>query len=646
MSTTRTALMVALRALLTAVLGLAAVGAVGALGAVSAPSASAEEAPPHKLLLMLDSSGSMNEPDPSGLTKIEAAKQALTSVVNGLPATAAVGLRVYGATVQSAKPTPEACADTQLVAPIATLDKAALTASIAGFKAVGHSPIAHSLTEGVRDLGTVGKRTIVLVSDGQETCVPDPCPVVRKLVENGIDLQIDTVGFAVNDNARAQLRCIADAGRGTYYDAKDAATLATSLTKLSTRATRSFAVSGKRVVGTPTEAGAPELTAGSYVDTFTTGAGRKNYTLTRTVPGSTLHVSLASRPPVDLVGGGYNTEAFRFYVKDAKGTDCIGANGLASRIGMSTMFSIVSDTRLVPRSSDATVCRTDATMNLQITRDEGNATPADAEILVMEEPPVTSTAGLPATAEKPEPGPVVDRPRFTGDATPIVGGVAFSDAPRIDAGIFTETYLPGETIFYRVPVDWGQRLAVTINPPTFAAAAADRLGPLYDATIYGPDRARVGVEPQGMGHLGKGTGLPSDTSTWPVFRQTPEVRYLNRDSSGIASSALAGNHYLAISMPTNSNGVVTPIQVTFKVEVLGTPNGKPAYAVSPTPSASPAPSSGTSGTSGTSTDPNAGPSASATAPISESGPPWALIGGGVVLLVALGGGLTAYAKRR
>ncbi|MGL4743428.1 MAG: VWA domain-containing protein, partial [Dermatophilaceae bacterium] len=151
--------------------------------AAVAPAVRSDDSNAGRLLLMLDASGSMKEPDRSGTTKIEAAKSALTTVVGQLPDDAEVGLRVYGANVDGkGQPTPAACADTQLVAPVAPLDRPALTKAIGGFRAVGETPIAHSLEKGLADLGPAGKRTIVLVSDGQESCVPDPCPVVRKLV--------------------------------------------------------------------------------------------------------------------------------------------------------------------------------------------------------------------------------------------------------------------------------------------------------------------------------------------------------------------------------------------------------------------------------------------------------------------------------
>ena len=73
---------------------------IGLLGGTGLAAATAADEPvPGRLLLLLDASGSMKAKDPSGLTKIEAAKKALTGVVGALPDTAQVGLRVYGATV-------------------------------------------------------------------------------------------------------------------------------------------------------------------------------------------------------------------------------------------------------------------------------------------------------------------------------------------------------------------------------------------------------------------------------------------------------------------------------------------------------------------------------------------------------------------
>ena len=133
-------------ALVLAVAGLSP-SAGSAAGAVNAETSgvTSADAVPGKLLLMLDASGSMKAKDPSGLTKIEAAKKALTAVVGALPDTAQVGLRVYGATVDGGQTHPRRLRRHPARPPIGTLDKAGLTSSIAAIKALGETPIAHSL---------------------------------------------------------------------------------------------------------------------------------------------------------------------------------------------------------------------------------------------------------------------------------------------------------------------------------------------------------------------------------------------------------------------------------------------------------------------------------------------------------------------
>lgn len=123
---------------------------------------------------------------------------------------------------------------------------------------------------------------------------------VKEIVDAGIGLQIDTVGFGVDDTARGQLACIAEVGGGTYYDAEDASGLTSSLTKLTTRTARPFMVLGTPVEGTPTPDDAPVIGPGQYVDSLSTssqGQVEKHYRIQRTQPNSTLKVSMVGRLP-------------------------------------------------------------------------------------------------------------------------------------------------------------------------------------------------------------------------------------------------------------------------------------------------------------------------------------------------------------
>ncbi|MDR7255026.1 hypothetical protein J2X46_004028 [Nocardioides sp. BE266] len=213
---------------------------VGVLVVAAPPTSAAEGAPDGaagKLMLVLDSSGSMKEKVPGGQTKIAAAKEALHRVVKQLPAEQAVGLRVFGAEVFS-RNDKDACQDSQLRVPVGTGNQAVLDDAIDSYKPYGETPIGYALGQAAKDLGSEGERSIVLVSDGEPTCEPDPCQVAKDLSKQGIELKIDVVGLDVDAKTGDTLRCIAENGHGTYYDVDNADDFATSLIKVTTRAAR------------------------------------------------------------------------------------------------------------------------------------------------------------------------------------------------------------------------------------------------------------------------------------------------------------------------------------------------------------------------------------------------------------------------
>lgn len=149
---------------------------------------------------------------------------------------------------------------------VAPLDRNRMERAVDSFSAKGETPIASSMGKAVDDLGDSGKRVIILISDGQETCAKDPCQVAKKLAKSGVELQFNAIGLAVNSKARQQLQYIATAEGGNYYDAADTQALNDAINKLTPRALRPFQVSGTPVQGTVDVAGAPPVTAGQYKD--------------------------------------------------------------------------------------------------------------------------------------------------------------------------------------------------------------------------------------------------------------------------------------------------------------------------------------------------------------------------------------------
>jgi Mg-chelatase subunit ChlD len=176
--------------------------------------------------LVLDASGSMLQ-RLEGQRRIEIARSVLNRLVTKtLPAGTPLALRVFGHT------RPGSC-ETALAVPLAPHAPEALTAQIAAIQPqnLAKTPIADSLREVAKDLaGARGPRTVVLVTDGEETCGGDPRAEIAALVSQGIDVRVNIVGFAVDDaGLKERFREWARTGGGEYFDAGNAEELSTAL---------------------------------------------------------------------------------------------------------------------------------------------------------------------------------------------------------------------------------------------------------------------------------------------------------------------------------------------------------------------------------------------------------------------------------
>jgi Mg-chelatase subunit ChlD len=234
----------------------------------------AVDASPPSILIVMDASRSMSKPAGDGRTRLQAAKAALRTLVDGLPESARVGLRLYGHRVSGTTRTA-GCRDTELVAPVADLDRRGLAAEIDSYEAVGYTPIGRALRAAAADLPAEGVTSIVLVSDGGDNCAPpSPCAVAGQIARRGTDLSVQAIGFQVSGRAREQLRCIAERGRGVYRDAADADELAVALRALAARGTRTFAPAGTRISGGADERDATPISSGRLLDRIAPGDER------------------------------------------------------------------------------------------------------------------------------------------------------------------------------------------------------------------------------------------------------------------------------------------------------------------------------------------------------------------------------------
>jgi Ca-activated chloride channel family protein len=208
-----------------------------------------EETGPINVLFLVDCSYSMKEGlGFGGSQKMEAAKQVLESALSRIPTDINLGLRVFG---QSFSNDPYIdCQQSALLVPIGQGNRRAIIERVRQVHPFGLTPLTYGLMQAERDFrGLEGTKTIILISDGAETCGGNPCEYIKRLSQMGIKMKVDIVGLGLKHEfgARGQLNCIASSSGGKYYDANTAAELVDSISQ-----SVSKAISG-RVISHPSK---------------------------------------------------------------------------------------------------------------------------------------------------------------------------------------------------------------------------------------------------------------------------------------------------------------------------------------------------------------------------------------------------------
>lgn len=154
----RRALAVAVDAVVLRVAATLAAGVALGLLAVG-PARAQQPAGDDALMLVLDASGSMAADAGGGQTRIQAARAALTSLVDEFPDRVQVGLTVYGHRVGSDDSLKEqGCRDIETIIPVGPLDRGELTGAVTSFDPSGYTPIGASLRQAAEELSDVDGR--------------------------------------------------------------------------------------------------------------------------------------------------------------------------------------------------------------------------------------------------------------------------------------------------------------------------------------------------------------------------------------------------------------------------------------------------------------------------------------------------------
>jgi hypothetical protein len=195
---------------------------VGDPNTVNQEGQEAAEALRSNVALILDGSGSMGEDLPgAGKTKLAVAKEVLAEIVPQIPTELRSTLWVYAHRYPS-EPKAASCKDIEQVFALGPVDADAYVTKIQSIRANGWTPIADSIVAAAGGLPPGDFNSIILVSDGEETCGGDPCAVAEVLKDSETELTVHVVGYAVDVATRQQLQCIARTSGGSYQDATDA----------------------------------------------------------------------------------------------------------------------------------------------------------------------------------------------------------------------------------------------------------------------------------------------------------------------------------------------------------------------------------------------------------------------------------------
>ncbi|PIE44197.1 MAG: hypothetical protein CSA50_01550 [Gammaproteobacteria bacterium] len=176
-------------------------------------------------MIVLDASGSM-QGQVDGKAKMAIAKETLNKVVNDWDESIDFGLMAYGHTRKGD------CNDIEVLIPLSKINKNAVLQKVEAITPKGKTPISDSLRQAAKKLHfTEDKATVILISDGKETCNADPCATAKELETQGIDFTTHVIGFDIDADTDKQLACIANATGGKYFSAKNADDLNNAMKK-------------------------------------------------------------------------------------------------------------------------------------------------------------------------------------------------------------------------------------------------------------------------------------------------------------------------------------------------------------------------------------------------------------------------------
>lgn len=652
-----------LLAALAAVLALL-VGTAPLAGPASAQTGGSGGAGP--VSVILDASGSMTTPDAGDRPRIDAAKDATRSLVEGFGESRPFSLFTYGTQTGSSDAEKEAgCRDITELRPMRTGDPGSAAAAVDGLVPRGYTPIGAALSKAAGTLPAAEKGTIVLVSDGIDTCSPPPaCEVAQALRDNGVDVTVNTIGLNIDAEGRAELECIARATGGRYADATDTASLTESMAAAA-RPAEGFAAGGQELAGAtgrwdrggssspqdtiatlgldqaPTVSPGPldePLVVSTELPAFPAdfpGDTEGTHSMTTSyavdlAAGDSVLTGLIAHPgwkdrPSGPTDGTYLEIAWAGPGEVPQQT----ANDQGPERGglglSSSMFTAPDDGRYTVTVSRRGPFHQDEPLPAEL-RLAGFAAGSDVPTTL---PSAPAEQGTPAKELEP-----------SEPVRPADAGTSPATAAAIEPGTVSADIAAGETRFFAVPAQWGQRVAARLflDEPGDAPKYAERM----EVSLLNP----LGQDLDTADHT-SGPEIRLDRPSDQGYAElTRPIEFAQRDTT---TPLVAGTQLIAVTMRTKPEmsgdpglapgAAQVPSRIRLVVDVTGDPQ--------PGPQLSPLGGGGqTSGAATTTNTAVADGQDDRESQDQQSSSPWALVGGGIAALAVVAAVLTLVLRRR
>jgi len=192
----------------------ATIALTGAIGVAAAQ---------ERTMIVLDGSGSMwGQID--GVPKLQIARDTLRDVLKSVPDTTELGLMAYGHRKKGD------CNDIELVVPPALGTASSIADKADSMKFLGKTPLTEAVKRAAEELRyTEDTATVVLITDGLETCKANVCELGSLLESQGANFTAHVVGFGLSKEEGAQVACLAENTGGQYFSADNGAALADAL---------------------------------------------------------------------------------------------------------------------------------------------------------------------------------------------------------------------------------------------------------------------------------------------------------------------------------------------------------------------------------------------------------------------------------